>query len=487
MRRVSRWVVLTIVLSVFAHHHAGAAEAIQLNAVTFPESKTIKFGFQPTSRVPGAEVEGKVEFKEGQAEIEIEFRDMKPAVLFGGDITCYVVWAVSRDGTFDNLGELWIPGEKGKVTLTSGRKSFALLVTAEAYSRAGRPSEMVILSNNAVEPKKAPTDAFEFENLSPAAEHQLESIGDVAWDSDFPLDLKQAERVYEFGKRQDAPDYASDLMRQASTALAQARNLASKDKHRIDYSRRSIDLTSDAIEITLRRKEAEELEQQIALRRAEMEALETRAREAEERSRAAAEALEEAGRRQTETETSVRRALEELDRVAAERAALETEKAAMTASLLTLREESARLTKEREELSSRLEGALSQVAETHESARGTILSLPDILFDLNKAALKPETKVIIGKLSGILLIMPDLNVRVEGYTDSTGSDDYNLRLSEERAQAVTAFLQEQGIDPARLQAVGYGKARPVADNGTAEGRKKNRRVEIVVARGEIGE
>ncbi len=494
MRQSCKFIIFFSVISLVAPLTAWTAESLQLNAVTFPERKTIKLEFRGTARAPRADVEGKVEFHEGQAQIEIKFDDMKPAVLFGGDVTCYVVWAISRDGTYSNLGELWMPRNSGSVDFSSGLKSFALLITAEPYALVNRPSELVIMFNAAAENKKAPTDVFEFTGLGDAPEYQLDSIANVAWDSDKPLDLMQAEKAYELAQKNQADTYAEGMMRDAYIALGQARNLASRDKARTDYSRRSIALSSDAIRVTVGRKEAEELERLIAQRRAEMDALEGRAQEAEARSASAAHALDtaqlaiaEATLLQSETEASVQRTQIEFGRIAGEKKALELEQAAILASLEGMREESRRLVKEREALSDRLEGALSQVAETRDSARGLIVSLPDILFDLNKAALKPETQIVIAKLSGILLIMPELNVRIEGHTDATGADGYNLKLSEQRAQSVSDFLKVQKIDAGRLQAVGYGKTRPVADNETIEGRRKNRRVEIIIARGEITE
>jgi outer membrane protein OmpA-like peptidoglycan-associated protein len=83
--------------------------------------------------------------------------------------------------------------------------------------------------------------------------------------------------------------------------------------------------------------------------------------------------------------------------------------------------------------------------------------------------------------------MPELNLRIEGHTDSTGSDEHNQRLSERRADAVKSFLAAQEIDMNRMVSVGYGEYRPVADNSSADGRQKNRRVEIVIAEGEIQE
>lgn len=507
-----------------------AQETLSLHSVTFPEKKSVSLEFTLTPRAPRAEVEAKVSFREGQAQIKVDFEDMKPAVLFGGDISCYVVWAVTRGDDAVNLGELWMPKPNGEVEFSHGGKEFALMITAEPYALVDQPSTLVMMTNRAPAPKKAPSEIIQFSGYSDTpVDSQLDSVMHIAWDSDQPLDLMQAQKAYDLAKRRDAEAYFPRMMRRALITLGQARNLQGKDKERYEYSRRSITLSGDAIQMTQRRKEAEELQRQIAARKAEMEALEARARQAEKQSAAAESARLEAERLAAEAteqrlsaQAAAQQAQAEMTRLGVEKAAIETEHAAMAESLAALREESdavraeserlkeekdrlsaemealrmegetlraeaADLRREAEELSGRLEGALSQVAETRDSARGFIVNLPDILFDLNEAALKPEAKIVIAKLSGILLIMPELNVRVEGHTDSTGSDEYNLTLSEQRAAAVTSFLGQNGIDHARMQGVGYGKNRPVASNDTREGRRKNRRVEIVIARGTIGE
>ena len=84
------------------------------------------------------------------------------------------------------------------------------------------------------------------------------------------------------------------------------------------------------------------------------------------------------------------------------------------------------------------------------------------------------------KLARFLTQFPDRKVLIEGYTDSVGAEAYNLSLSERRAQAVRTALAQRGIDSARIAAHGYGKAHPVADNHSADGRAMNRRVEIVI-------
>jgi outer membrane protein OmpA-like peptidoglycan-associated protein len=128
---------------------------------------------------------------------------------------------------------------------------------------------------------------------------------------------------------------------------------------------------------------------------------------------------------------------------------------------------------------------MASIMETRDSARGAVMSLPGISFETGKAALKPAAQLTLAKLAGIAQVYPAVNMRVEGYTDSTGNAAVNQKLSEARAKAVYDFLKAQGIADTRLAFQGLGPASPVADNATKEGRAKNRRVEIVAAVGEI--
>ena len=123
---------------------------------------------------------------------------------------------------------------------------------------------------------------------------------------------------------------------------------------------------------------------------------------------------------------------------------------------------------------------------TSESARGLIVNMSDVLFDTGKFSLKPGTQISLAKVAGILEAYPGLKVQVEGYTDIVGSDELNQKLSENRANAVMNFLVSQGVQQSNITAQGFGKADPVADNGTAAGRAQNRRVNMVVSGGAIG-
>jgi outer membrane protein OmpA-like peptidoglycan-associated protein len=110
--------------------------------------------------------------------------------------------------------------------------------------------------------------------------------------------------------------------------------------------------------------------------------------------------------------------------------------------------------------------------------------MSDVLFDTARYTLKPGAREKLAKVSGIILGHPGLRIEVEGFTDSVGGDEYNLKLSENRAGAVREFLIAEGIRSEVVSARGFGKEDPVADNSTASGRQMNRRVQMVVS-GEI--
>lgn len=484
----SKSFALMMVAAVMLVYGVAEATEVTLNQVTFPERNQIGIDFVSDQRAPEATMAAEIEYGEGQAEVSIRYKEMKPAILFGGDVTCYVLWAVTHDGTVENMGELWVRDDSETVEYSTGQKSFAMMVTAEAHPLVTVPSDLVMFRSLAANTKNAPSESFTFSGFGPAPRIEYPSVANVTWDHTEPLDLRQAQKAYELAVDAGAATYAPTQLFRARTLLAQATGFsaAKKEKATVDYSRRSLSLSAEALQVTARRKEAEAVEAEIARRTAEMEALTTRAGEAEAASAAAAaaalvesnRAIEEVQRSRTEAEAAVLAAQGELARIEADRAAL-------VASVSALEEQSAALEGEKAELSARLQGALSQVADTKESARGMIVSLPDILFDVNEATLKNEAKIVIAKLAGIFLVLPELNLRVEGHTDSTGSAQYNQGLSERRAFSVRDFLAQQEIGGQRMVAVGYGLTRPVADNSTRAGRTSNRRVEIVIGQGEI--
>jgi len=122
---------------------------------------------------------------------------------------------------------------------------------------------------------------------------------------------------------------------------------------------------------------------------------------------------------------------------------------------------------------------LEQVAETRRTENGILVQMKnDILFDTGSADLKAEAVAQLTKVGDIMARYADNRVRVEGHTDSSGSNDFNRKLSERRAASVKTVLVSRGVQEGQISVVGLGEEKPVADNGSPEGRAKNRRVEL---------
>jgi outer membrane protein OmpA-like peptidoglycan-associated protein len=141
--------------------------------------------------------------------------------------------------------------------------------------------------------------------------------------------------------------------------------------------------------------------------------------------------------------------------------------AATRDQLAAAAEESARLRAELEDLHAK------------QTERGMVLTLGDVLFDTGKTTIKPGAMLTVNRLAEFLRMQSTLNVMIEGHTDSMGTDEYNLDLSQRRADAVRTALVTQGIPNERILSRGLGKSYPTASNDSAGGRQQNRRVEVV--------
>jgi outer membrane protein OmpA-like peptidoglycan-associated protein len=146
------------------------------------------------------------------------------------------------------------------------------------------------------------------------------------------------------------------------------------------------------------------------------------------------------------------------------------------------REAAAKAAAERDAARQKLESSLSAILDTRREARGLVVNLGDVLFDTGKSTLRPEAREKLSRLTGVMIAYPgQYTLAFEGHTDSTGSDELNMRLSQARAEAVRDYVQGGGVRNEKVVGTrGFGKAQPVASNDTADGRQRNRRVEIVI-------
>lgn len=210
---------------------------------------------------------------------------------------------------------------------------------------------------------------------------------------------------------------------------------------------------------------------QIALRRAQT----AQARDAALRASAEADSLR------------TQRLSTQLAQTEAQRQAASQAAAAATAVAASESARADSLRRVAEETSRRLNEALTnirqlvtEITNLQETSRGLVISLSDVLFDVNRATLRTGAEQNIRRIADILRQYPNNQISVEGHTDATGPDAYNQRLSEERAASVRASLVAGGVEPGRITSRGFGESQPVATNDAAEGRQRNRRVEVIV-------
>jgi outer membrane protein OmpA-like peptidoglycan-associated protein len=170
-------------------------------------------------------------------------------------------------------------------------------------------------------------------------------------------------------------------------------------------------------------------------------------------------------------------ALEEQNRLAAARNLEAEERNAQLESQTTALENEAAAAAER---ARQLEAELADL-QAQQTERGIVLTLGDVLFDTAQATLKAGAASTVDRLAQFMRDYPDRRVMIEGHTDSRGSDEFNLDLSERRADAVRDALVERDIDAGRIRSVGLGETYPVASNDSDAGMQQNRRVEIVIS------
>ncbi len=217
--------------------------------------------------------------------------------------------------------------------------------------------------------------------------------------------------------------------------------------------------------------------------------LEASIREAE-RARAEAERLRRESMARSEEAERARREVVQArahSELVEREAELAREEAAQARRLAEAQGREAELARQEAELAVATADSLRRQLENlqaRETSRGLMVTLGDVLFEYGRSDLKPESLANLNRLIQFLGQYPDRTVSIEGHTDSRGGAEFNLRLSQARADAVRTALIERGVPAARLQAVGLGEEFPIASNELESGRQQNRRVEIIILNSE---
>ena len=499
-------------------------------------SGATRINFQGTDLMPGASGEAKVESKRGALEIEVEFSGLDRPTSFGTEYLTYVLWAISPEGRAVNIGEVLLGNDRrSKLDVTTDLQAFALIVTAEPYYAVRRPSNVVVLENSIRRDTAGST-----ENVD--AKYELIDRGGymrtghkfdpVVLNAKLPLEFFEARNAVRIAEAAGAERYATtsyeNAVRQMDEADAIATGRHHNKKSLIALSREVVQTAEDAREIAVKHYDEE---------RAELERRDGRNRELSAKDRADAEshrrlnaeadtaaairqrnesdrqnqdaqasaqqsadALADADRQREDAERRNRDAQDtaqsavgaladaERDRDNAQRqqrsaeADSDRDRAAAASSDNQLQS----AVRDREDLRARLLQQFNVILETHDTARGLVVNMSDVLFDSGRYTLRPAAREKLAKISGIVLGYPSLRLAIEGNTDSIGTESFNQQLSEQRADGVRTYLTQQGIPESSTTSAGYGKSRPIASNDTPEGRQQNRRVELVVSGEVIG-
>ncbi len=491
-----------------------------------PRSGETRVDFAGTALMPKAKGQAWIEGEKGYIKVDARFNKLDGPQRFGPEYLTYVLWAITPEGRATNLGELQVNGDDGRLEVTTELQSFALVVTAEPYFAVSQPSDAVVMENivrdTVFDRTKGRVETMEakYELLKRGSylmNHEPSVLRVKPLEPGAPLDLAEARNALALARIAGADHYAADTFDKAGRLLAEAETAREHHKRGDQVqqpARQAAQTAEDARLIALQRQEEEFVanERRLSLQReadaaARLRAEEDRRRVEEDRRRLAEEDRSRIERERLQADAA--RAAAEQERLAAERSKadlerLKAEADAARAAAQAQADEARRLADERaneaalarqtadqaqrdrEALRDQLRQQLNLILETRETARGLIINMSDVLFDVDRATLKPGAREKLARIAGILATHPDLKIEIEGHTDSTGSEVYNQRLSERRAESVHAYMSQQGIGRAVVGTVGFGEDRPVATNGTAAGRQMNRRVEIIVSGESIG-
>jgi outer membrane protein OmpA-like peptidoglycan-associated protein len=479
-----------LILLLGAGSASAATEKHSTLALSFREGQSSEVNIMGVSPKAGKMGEAEVKRSQGRSRVKLHLEAELPHPQSLDPLyTTYVLWAVAPEGRAESLVELPF-GRNVRVEATTALPSFGLVVTAEPYAAVTRPGPLLVAESALDEETRGRVQpgVVDYET---ADQRMIEGLG--APDFKTPLLVLGARRAVQMAQAADAAEFAPAELKQAESRQALLEQQWSRKDHLSKdaetTAREVMRVAEHARSLSAQRmvqagRAAERRQARAAVESARTEAdlatiqaeqqrqqAERERRRADSESQEAARAREEAQRAKqvtslAQSEASQARAGEALARSDAEAARREADQA---------RQQSL-------EMQEQLFQSLSAILETRREARGLIVSLSDVLFDFNRASLKPGAREKLSKLAGVLLAYPGSYVRViEGHTDAVGSDEYNLRLSRERAQSVSSYIREAGIPAERVTKVeGYGESRPVASNDSDAGRQVNRRVELVI-------
>ena len=451
--------------------------------------------FRGTVLLPQAKGDALVESKAGRVEIDAHFDHLASPTRYGPEYLTYVLWAITPEGHAKNLGEVMSgSSDKGHLKVTTDLQAFGLIVTAEPYSAVRQPSDVVVMENEIrpdtigrIEPIAAKYELLprgQYTYNVPADLKAAEGQGPMVSMGEYEslLELYQAQNAVQIAQSQHADTYAPDTFQRAAQLLRDAQNLQNRHAGRsqvVTVAREAAQTAEDARLITVRKQQDET----VASARAQVAQ--------EQALRLQAEAQLQQARNQAATADRMAAEAQQAQ-IAAQQAPppppppVETQPAysASAPPPPPPQQQVPMVDPAKTDLRARMVRQLSSSLPTIDSPRGLVVTLSDDLFRGGRLG-----EQAIGEVQQAALLLaahPGLSVEVDGYTDDSVSPAQAENVSYGRAAAVRDELVRAGFPAAQIYARGCGSSRPVTSNATADGRRQNRRVEIVVSGDPIG-
>ncbi len=457
-------------------------------AVDYRHKGSTKVDLKGTDLSPDVRGDAKVEGTSGGVKIEASVEHLRPANSFGLAYLTYVLWAITPQGQPRNLGEMIVKDGKSSLHTTTDLQAFALIITAEPDFAVAQPSDLIVAQNEIRRDTKGgiePVDVT-FQLISrDTYNSQVQPINSTVYDvsNKTPLDLLEARNAVRIAKDAGAEQYAPSELQKAQDSLNRAEDYYRRKQGSGPIgtvAREAVQTAEEARLMSIKREQDEQAERE---RKAAADR-EAKA-QADVQAQQAAAAQAQAQAEQSQAQAAQAQQAQQQAEQARQQAELAQQQAAQQAQQAEQARQQAE--NDKAQMRARMLQQLNQVLQTRDTARGLIVNMPDVLFDTGKADLKSSARERLAKVAGILIAYPDIRVEIDGYTDSTGSLEFNERLSQQRAESVRSFLASQGVNSSSITTQGFGPSDPIASNDTAAGRQQNRRVELVVSGSSIGQ
>ncbi len=483
--------------------------ARQTTAITYPLDEVVYVQFRGTTRFPRMKGEAKIKRtgKNG-TEVELSVSKMPRPFELGAGYATYVLWAVSPDGQIDNLGEVRRRGTfefDSKIAVTTPLQTFALIITAEPHFLVRRPSQAIMLENLSPYTLSGATISTTravqyFGNSSDYfRDARTPEIAEIDYQKT-PSTILQARQAVALAKFAGAARDAAEEIQTAETLLQNAENAwkADRPEESVDITaRQAVSAAVKAEQTAAARKEAREkrndkIRQDAEIRQAEDKYLEaqneiTRLKDElarEMRNRELSERdVSNVSDQVKDLRSQNARLSEEIGRQKVEIESYKKRIADIEAEKQALRDQQEKDARVQQILSNQplLIQSLKRVGAVRQTERGIVVTLPEAFwFGPRVSSVKAASVAKMNDLASMLMGNPEYKVEIESHTDSQGTADDLLTLTQERAQGIADKLISLGVESLRVEARGFGATIPVASNSTAANRAKNRRVDIIL-------